>query len=191
MAKRGRPQEHDPDQIVRALCARISEGELVTDVAEELGVTKGQIWDWTDGDRGTKELSDLYARARIAQAHSLAEKALRIAEGSEAMTVAMRRAIESYEEELQSKGTRGWKGIINSLNFARIQRDSLRVQTLKWFTSKIAPRLYGDKLDITSGDKPIVPQTLGVHFVGAPSAATEDLKDAVPPLPTTTDPKPA
>lgn len=177
----GRPAKHDPEAVIKTICARIATGELVTDVAEELGVNLGQVWDWTDGDRGTKELSDLYARARIRQAHALAEKSMRIAEGTEGLTVAMRRAIDAYEEELQAKGTKGWKGIINSLNFARIQRDSLRVQTLKWFTSKIAPKLYGDKLDITSGDKPIVPQTMGVHFVSAPPAVDGSATASLPP----------
>ncbi len=33
------------------------------------------------------------------------------------------------------------------------QRDRLRVDTRKWFLSKVAPKIYGDKLDITSDNK--------------------------------------
>jgi hypothetical protein len=31
------------------------------------------------------------------------------------------------------------------------QRDRLRVDTRKWYLSKVAPKIYGDKLDFTSG----------------------------------------
>ena len=34
-------------------------------------------------------------------------------------------------------------------------RSRLRVDTRKWYLSKIMPKKYGDKLDITSGNKPI------------------------------------
>ncbi len=36
-----------------------------------------------------------------------------------------------------------------------VQRDRLRVDTRKWYLSKIMPKKYGDKMDITSGNKPI------------------------------------
>jgi len=42
-----------------------------------------------------------------------------------------------------------------------VQRDRLRVDTRKWYLSKIVPKKYGDKLDLTSkGEKlptPIIP----------------------------------
>ncbi len=33
------------------------------------------------------------------------------------------------------------------------QRDRLRVDARKWFLSKVAPKIYGDKLDLTSDNK--------------------------------------
>ena len=35
------------------------------------------------------------------------------------------------------------------------QRNRLRVDTRKWLMSKHKPKKYGDKIDMTSGDKPI------------------------------------
>lgn len=32
-----------------------------------------------------------------------------------------------------------------------VQRDRLRVDTRKWYLSKVVPKKYGDKLDMTSG----------------------------------------
>jgi len=36
-----------------------------------------------------------------------------------------------------------------------VQRDRLKIDTRKWYLSKIMPKKYGEKIDITSGDKPI------------------------------------
>lgn len=36
-----------------------------------------------------------------------------------------------------------------------VQRDRLRVDTRKWYLSKIMPKKFGEKLDVTSGNKPI------------------------------------
>ena len=58
-----------------------------------------------------------WARARIEQAHSLADEAIRIS-----------------NEELPPE------------DMAAVQRNRLRVDTLKWYCSKVAPKLYGDKL---------------------------------------------
>ena len=32
-----------------------------------------------------------------------------------------------------------------------VQRDRLRIDTRKWYLSKIMPKKYGDKMDVTSG----------------------------------------
>lgn len=39
-----------------------------------------------------------------------------------------------------------------------IQRSKLRVDTRKWAMSKLAPKKYGDKLDLTSGGEKLAPQ---------------------------------
>lgn len=36
-----------------------------------------------------------------------------------------------------------------------VQRDRLRVDTRKWYLSKVMPKKYGEKLDVTSKDKKI------------------------------------
>ena len=43
---------------------------------------------------------------------------------------------------------------VEMTNHENIQRSRLRVDSRKWFLSKIMPKLYGDKLDLTSdGEK--------------------------------------
>jgi hypothetical protein len=36
-----------------------------------------------------------------------------------------------------------------------VQRDRLRIDTRKWLLSKLEPKKYGDKVDVTSGNEPI------------------------------------
>lgn len=36
-----------------------------------------------------------------------------------------------------------------------VQRDRLKVDVRKWYLSKVMPKKYGDKIDITSDNKPI------------------------------------
>jgi hypothetical protein len=60
-----------------------------------------------------------WKEARIEQAHSLADEILDIA------------------DETVEKG-----------DMAAVQRQRLRVDTRKWFCSKLAPKLYGDKLRV-------------------------------------------
>lgn len=40
------------------------------------------------------------------------------------------------------------------------------IDTLKWFASKFYPKMYGDKLDVTSGDKPIETNTVAISIDG-------------------------
>jgi len=37
-----------------------------------------------------------------------------------------------------------------------VQRDRLRVDTRKWYLSKIMPKKYGDKLDVTTREEKLI-----------------------------------
>ena len=70
----------------------------------------------------------MYARARVDQAHAIAEDAMVVAD---------------------------------TANADNAQAVRVRVDTRKWLASKIAPRHYGDKMDVTSDHKPLAaPQTI-------------------------------
>lgn len=94
---------------------RVAHGELVTDVCADLGVSRQMVWRKSEE---SGENADAYTRARVAQAHSLAEDTV----------ITSRKAL--------------------GLNSDGIAAKRLEVDTLKWFVTKIAPRLYGDRLDV-------------------------------------------
>lgn len=127
-----------------AVCARISKGELTKDAARAEGSDEYQVRDWARDE----QFAPAYASARVSQAHALAEQCIAIADGtddeSEARVSALLGAIEDVDEDAKEH-------IINSLQNVAVQRDRLRLDARKWFTSKIAPKIYGDKLDLTSG----------------------------------------
>ena len=65
------------------------------------------------------------------------------------------------------------KGDPDSDNVCKVQRDRLITDTMKFYISKIVPRLYGDKVDITSNGEAINVLRLGIG-IAPPEAATQE-----------------
>ena len=57
--------------------------------------------------------------------------------------------------------------LIEKENKEYISRSRVRIDARKWWLSKTNPKKYGDKVDITSGDKPIQSAAVSVIFDGA------------------------
>lgn len=104
-----------PDVEGFAICAEVAEGGTAVQAFKHHGVTHGQFWHWTEHhDR----LREAWHRARLSQAHALADQALELA------------------DEPVSYG-----------DMAAVNRQRLRVDTRKWYTSKIAPKIFGDRIE--------------------------------------------
>jgi hypothetical protein len=115
-------------QTQDALIELISEGTTKVAACRGLGIRPRSVTRWVERDA---VFADRYVRARIEQAHSLADRVLEIA-----------------DEPIGLGG------------MAEVQRNRLRVDALKWFCSKIAPRLYGQRAlhDVTrSGGVVLLP----------------------------------
>lgn len=61
---------------------------------------------------------------------------------------------EQYDEARQSQAQHLFDQLIEIADSStgETQRDRLRVDTRKWYLSKVAPKVYGDKLEL-AGDK--------------------------------------
>lgn len=150
--KGGRPPTLDYQRIMQAVCDRISQGELVKYAAIAEGTTAQTIRKLALTD----EFASSYARARDEQAHALAEQALEIADGSDAITQLYEDAIEAEDDALTESGSKMRHPIIAALRANLLNRDRMRMDARKWLTSKIAPRYYGDKLELAgAGGGPI------------------------------------
>lgn len=170
----GAPRIHDRETLMAEVFDRMSRGELCRDVCADLGIPPDQPWRWS---QESVELRRAYHHARICQAHAFAERILLIADGTDELSLTWRRAIERLGEELERENEEAERdgrgkvheniaGLLRSLEANRIQRDKLRVTALMWYTSKLAPKIYGDKLDITTDGEAIKPpQTMVVQFI--------------------------
>jgi hypothetical protein len=113
---RGRPIKEDRDGIMERVCARIAKGMLVLDAAPLEGTTADHVYGWGM----LPQYAQMYAQARVSQAHALAEEAVQLSDQSHGDT---------------SEG---------------VAARRLQVDTRKWFTSKIAKKAYGESIDVTS-----------------------------------------
>lgn len=117
--------------------AKALAGRTETFLAVLEAVSAGELVDEAAQKRGTTaktirqwaatdlEMSAIYARARESQCHALAEQAI-----------------------TRSKAARNGTS-------EQISGDKLYVDTLKWYTSKLAPKIFGEKLDLTTDGKRI------------------------------------
>ena len=87
-----------------------------------------------------KEFSDNYEKAKQEQADFLADEMLEIAD-------------DNSNDLLE--GQHG-----NVPNGANVQRSRLKIDTRKWIASKLKPKKYGDKLDLTSDGNSITPMII-------------------------------
>ena len=78
-----------------------------------------------------KGFSDNYARARADQAHKLAEEIIAISDDG---------TNDTYVTD---------QGV--SVNHDHIARSRLRVDSRKWYASKLLPKKYGEKLELDGG----------------------------------------
>ena len=122
------------EKIARVL-VRIEDGELLTSACKAEKLQHAALYAWRDfsGENKTR-----YARARESQAHKIAEDALAIADDA------------SGDTRYGPRDT-----LVPDTEYA--SRSRLRFDARRWFVAKVAPALYGDKLDVTSGGKEFPP----------------------------------
>jgi hypothetical protein len=94
-----------------------------------------------------REFVQQYARARELQADYHIDEIVEIAD-------------DSTNDYMQDKDSAGYK-----LNGEHIQRARLRVDTRKWVASKLAPKKYGDKLDLNQTGQMTI--NIGKEYDGA------------------------
>ena len=110
------------------ICAKVLEGmrggKSTFKSCEAAGVNHSTFIRWADEDA---ELADNYARAREDLLERMAQEVLDLSD---------------KEVPETGDGRKDWQAI---------QKHKLQVDTRKWLLSKLAPRKYGEKLEV-SGD---------------------------------------
>jgi hypothetical protein len=136
----GRPTDYTSELATR-ICERIAKGESVrTIVKDEDMPSSSTIFRWLLDD-SKKEFWEQYEKARNIQAELMFEELLDIADD----------------------GTNDWleKNEAYILNGEAIGRSRLRVDTRKWYLSKVLPKKFGEKIDMTTNGKDMPAPILG------------------------------
>jgi hypothetical protein len=122
------------DTIFNIICQRIINGESVKSILRDKDMPSTQtFWDWLKND---KIKSNQYARAKEIMAERMFEDIILIADGTDD---------DIYVDE----------NGIEQTNHNVIQRDRLRIDARKWNLSRMFPKKYGEKIDMTSGGEKI------------------------------------
>lgn len=137
MAGRGRPPKYSDDLAVE-ICSRIAGGESLVSICKDEDMPERQtVYRWLFDDEH-KFLSDRYAEARKIQAETLADELFDIAD-------------DASNDWMERKGKDG-ESIGWQLNGEHYQRSRLRVDTRKWYLSKVLPK-FADKQQIENTHK--------------------------------------
>ena len=139
----GYSKEFKEELFSKVLDLIAEKGLPVYKALKECGTSFNPFSEWLTEK---KENNERYARACEIRAEYLESQMIDIADDS------------SNDIKVDNNG----QEIINSEN---IQRSKLRVETRKWLMGKLKPKKYGDKIDITTDEKPIQP-VLNIVFDG-------------------------
>ncbi|WP_216636662.1 hypothetical protein [Arthrobacter sp. OY3WO11] len=151
-------------ELADRLCEQLASGKSMRTVcaAEEMP-SMTTVFSWL---RTNAEFLKQYERAKAEAADSLVDEMIDIADDGS----------NDWMEVTNKDGSEGWK-----LNGEHVQRSRLRVDTRKWIASKLKPKKYGDKLDVTSGGEALKPlvldSTVAARFGDAPSEPTTDSQE--------------
>jgi hypothetical protein len=122
-------------EIASKICERLAAGESLRSICrdEEMpGRTTVNKWIIED----TEGFANQYARAKDIGIDELADEIIEIAD----------------RDRICEKKTTKANGDVETVVLDQVERSKLMVDSRKWYLSKIAPKRYGDKLQL-AGDK--------------------------------------
>lgn len=131
----GRPTLYS-EELAAHILAEISAGKSIRKICEAPEMPNPtSIYLWL---QKYEAFSKHYAQACAERADAIFEETMEIADDG----------TNDWMERLDKEGvSQGW-----ALNGEHVQRSRLRVDTRKWFVSKLHPKKYGDKLQV-GGDE--------------------------------------
>lgn len=131
---KGRPSEYT-QEIADKICEQLAIGTSLRTVclADEMPAIR-TVFNWF---RTYPDFLQQYARAKEESADAMSEEILDIADDGSNDLMTIQKGNVEYEVE----------------NKEVVNRSRLRVDTRKWIMSKMKPKKYGDKLDLTSDGK--------------------------------------
>ena len=126
--------DKDKDNIFEYVCQEIEKGKALRNVLKDENMpSTSTFYQWLDND---EVKAKQYARATSVRADIIFDDILSIADENTNDTYINDNGIEVVNNDV-------------------IQRSRLRIDSRKWVLSKLNPKKFGDKTDITSGGEKI------------------------------------
>ena len=140
----GRPTDYN-QELATKICEEIALGNSLRSVCRRDDMpAMSTVFRWL-GEEDKTQFKEQYARACEERTEAMAEDLLDISDDG---------TNDFMEIETEDGGV---KVIENREN---VQRSKLRVDTRKWLMSKMKPKKYGEKLDLTSGGEKLSAATV-------------------------------
>lgn len=137
----GRPSDYS-DEIAAIICERLADGESLRKIClDENMPSRSAVFKWLATN---DEFAGQYAHARDAQADTLADEIIDIADD----------------------GSNDFMGEDEKYNGDAIARSKLRVDARKWVASKLKPKKYGERQLIGSDPENPLPTGFDVTLRG-------------------------
>lgn len=156
----GRPTIYS-EELTDLFCSRLLDGTSVNTVCKADDMPdKSTIFLWLSK---YPEFSDKYAMAKEFSAEALADEMFDISD-NQCDDVVM---VDGIPLQVDGKD-------VKTVSSAKVQQARLRVDTRKWYLSKIVPKKYGDKQQIE-------------HTISPVAQILEDISDDGNGLPTSSD----
>lgn len=141
--KQGRPTTYT-EELGNRICLRISNGESLRKICKDEDMPSAStVHLWVLENR--QKFSEQYTKSRAIQAEHMFEEILEIAD-------------DGTNDTTMKSGPDG--STTEVFNNDHYQRSRLRVDTRKWYLSKVLPKKFGDKLDMTSNGETIKGNTV-------------------------------
>lgn len=135
--KLGRPTDYTKE-LADSICERIATGESVRSIVRDGAMpSSSTIYRWLL-DESKQDFWEQYEKARNIQAEIMFEELLDIAD-------------DGSNDWMEKENKDGSSYTV--LDHEHVQRSRLRVDTRKWFLSKVLPKKFGDKIDMTTNGK--------------------------------------
>lgn len=149
----GRPSTFT-QKIADEICERLIEGRSLRSIClDDKMPATGTVCRWLGENENFREQ---YERARDAQADTLADEIVDIAD-------------DGSNDFMERKRGEDTEIVVDK---EHVLRSKLRVDARKWVASKLKPKKYGDKLDLTSGGEKL---GIGAEVEAARRRAAEDV----------------
>lgn len=129
----GRPTDYNPEIAAELLSRLVSQSLRKVCAAEDMP-DKSTFFRWLAKHPDFRDQYDAAARERAA---AIFEETLEIADES------------AGDIQVDAEGR-------ERVNWENVQRSKLRVDTRKWFLSKLMPRKYGDKIEAPPPDNAVL-----------------------------------